>query len=258
MTPPPGPPETAPQPATHSFSVRLPTQPVRVTYVFLALIGLVFAAQFGFEALLGYDPILVLGAKVNELIAEGQVWRLLTAVFIHASVLHIAFNAYALYNLGAQVETFYGPLRFSLLYLLAGLSGSVASLIFSPAPSVGASGAIFGLIGAMAVLLYRNRRVFGERGRRSLQSIIVIALINLAIGLQGGIDNWAHFGGLVGGLLLGWAIGPVWALPEQPALALGPITLEDQQPLTLPRWLGVSAFAVALAALTGLGVSLQR
>jgi len=73
----------------------------------------------------------------------------LTAVFVHASVLHFAFNAYALYILGRDVEAFNGPVRFSLVFLLAGLSGSVSSLVFNRFPSVGASGAIFGLIGAL-------------------------------------------------------------------------------------------------------------
>jgi len=251
---PPG--EGSPAPPPH-IRLRLPLQPVRVTYGLLVLIGLTFAAQLGSEMLLGADLVLGLGAKVNLLIAHGEIWRLFTAIFIHGSVLHILFNAYALYNLGREVETFYGSLRFSLLFLIAGLSGSATSLLLNPHPAVGASGAIFGLIGAEGVFLYRNRRLLGERGRRGLQNVILITVLNLAIGLQGGIDNWAHLGGLLGGLALGWFIGPVWALRFDPATPQE-AALADQQPLTGARWLAVPIAAGALAALTGIAIALQR
>src|SRR5205085_3346311 len=99
----------------------------------------------------------------------------------------------------------------------------------------------------LVVFLYRHRKLFGERGRRNLQSIIIIALINLAIGLQGGIDNWAHLGGLVGGLVLGWAIGPVWGLRQETVLGGQPV-VEDTRPMGAVQW------ALALAFLLGLMV----
>jgi hypothetical protein len=167
--------------------VRLPLQPVRVTYIVLVLIGLTFAAQFFFETFRGTDPIIDFGAKENFSIAHGELWRLFTAIFIHGSVLHVLFNVYALYNLGREVETFYGTLRFSLLFLIAGLSGSVTSLLLNPHPAIGASGAIFGLIGAEGVFLYRNRRLLGERGRRG-QNVIFIPS-STRHRLAGRIDN---------------------------------------------------------------------
>jgi rhomboid protease GluP len=232
---------TAPRPV----SVRLPFGPVRMTYVFLGLITLVFVGQLASTQFLGEDYVLYLGAKVNSLIAQGEYWRLLTPIFVHASVLHFGFNAYALYILGRDVEAFTGPLRFSLLFLLAGLSGTVCSLVFNTSPSVGASGAIFGLIGALVVFLYRHRKLFGERGRRNLQSIVVIALINLALGLQGGIDNWGHLGGLIGGLALGWAIGPVWAVRQETLLGGQPV-VEDQRPLGPAQWAVALLFLLAM------------
>jgi rhomboid protease GluP len=246
--------------ASAPIRVRLPLYSVRVTYIFLGLIGLTFAAQLGFRALLGFDPIIEYGAKENFLIAHGQTWRLLSAVFIHANLLHILFNAYALYNLGQEIEAFYGPVRFTLLFLFAGLSGSVLSMLLNPHPAVGASGAIFGLIGAEGVFLYRNRQLLGERGRRGLQSMIGIAVLNLLIGLQGAIDNWAHLGGLLGGLALGWLIGPLWelkfeSLSERAAQAA---TLEDRHPFTGARWLAVLVCLGALAALTGFTIFVRR
>ncbi|MEP7355909.1 MAG: rhomboid family intramembrane serine protease [Anaerolineales bacterium] len=238
-------PPAAPPAAPRPVSVRLPFGKPFMTYVFLGLITLVFLGQLASGQLLGEDLVLDYGAKVNSLIAQGEYWRLLTAIFVHASILHFGFNAYALYILGRDVEAFNGPVRFSLVFLLAGLSGSLFSLVFNPSPSVGASGAIFGLIGALVVFLYRHRKLFGERGRRNLQSIVVIALINLAIGLRGGIDNWAHLGGLVGGLILGWAIGPVWALRQETLLGSQPV-VEDTRPLGPVQWLVALGFLMVM------------
>jgi rhomboid protease GluP len=237
--------------------VRLPTHPVRVTYACLGLVSLIFIAQFAFQAVLGFDPIIVYGAKENTLIAHGQVWRLLTAIFIHGNVLHFLFNAYALYYLGRQVETFSGSLRFSLVFLLAGISGTVTSMLLNRFPSVGASGAIFGLIGAEVVFLYRHREMLGQRGRGALQNIALIAALNLFFGLRGGIDNWAHLGGLVGGLALSWFIGPVWALNLDPASG-GQPTVEDRQPLAGARWAAVAAYAAGLVTLAGVAIALRR
>jgi rhomboid protease GluP len=93
--------------------------------------------------------------------------------------------------------------------LLGGFAGNVFSFMFSPAPSLGSSTAIFGLLGAEGVFLYRNQQVFGGMARRALGNIIMIAVINLVIGLQPGIDNWGHMGGLVGGTLFAWLAGPL-------------------------------------------------
>lgn len=248
--------EAAPAPPVR---VRLPAYPVRVTYFFLGLIILAFIGQFISEQLTGFDLVAAYGEKINEFIAQGEVWRLLTAVFLHGGLLHLLFNAYALYVIGRQVETIYGPLRFSVVYLFAGLAGSVASLLLTPAPSLGASGALFGLIGAEAVFLYRNRKLLGERARRGLQNILFIAFINLAIGLQGAfhIDNWAHIGGLLGGLSLSWFIGPLWAFRVDPVPGAQP-TIEDQQPFRGARWIAVIAFALILSVLTTVAIMGQR
>jgi len=248
------PPETPPP---QLVRVRLPGHRVWLTYVLLGLIGIVFLAQLGSEALLGGDLILALGAKENSLIAHGELWRLFTPIFIHAGVMHFLFNAYALYSLGREVEAFYGTVRFGLIFLLAGLSGSVASMLLNPSPAVGASGAIFGLIGAEGVLLYKNRRVLGARSRQALRNVVAIVLLNLFIGLQGRIDNWAHLGGLVGGASLSWFIAPLWAPGGAPVFG-GEITLEDQHALAGARWLAVVGFGVLLAALAGFAVAVWR
>lgn len=255
--PPAGPTPTGEE-SGRSVRVHLPMQPVRLTYVLLGLIIAVFLAQLASIFFLGDDYIEVWGAKVNSLIVQGEWWRLVTPIFIHSSanILHIVFNAYALYILGREVETFYGSLRFLIIFFIAGISGSIASLFLNRYASVGASGAIFGLIGAEGVFLYLNRRILGERSRRALQNVIGLIVLNLLIGLQGGIDNWAHLGGLIGGAALSWFIGPRWAPPE--ILFGAEITLEDRQPLAGARWLVVAAFVFGLIGLTGIAVVFPR
>jgi rhomboid protease GluP len=193
-------------------------------------------------------PVLVvLGAKVNDLIAAGQYWRLLTATLLHASLLHIFFNGFALYALGPETERIYGTRRFLALYWLAGLSGSIASYALSPAPAVGASGAIFGLIGGLGVFYYRNRQILGQFGRAQLRGMLAIAGINLLIGFaaQGTIDNWGHMGGLVGGALAGLALAP--RLEVAPHIY--PPVLRREFPSN--GWAAAGALLVALVLLAG-------
>lgn len=157
----------------------------------------------------GSDPVSILGMKINELIIQGQFWRLITPVLLHGSFLHLGFNMYALNALGPELERHYGHWRFLALYLLAGFVGNVASFMFSPNPSLGSSTAIFGLLGAEGVFLYQNRDLFGSNARRALTNIAMIAGFNLIIGLNPGIDNWGHIGGLIGGLSFAWVAGPL-------------------------------------------------
>jgi len=183
-----------------------------VTYVLLGLTVFVFALQYLSQSLSAnhYDWPYMLGAKVNELILAGQVWRLITPILLHASILHIGFNMYALFVIGPQLERFYGHWRFLLLYLIAGFTGNVLSFVLSPNPSLGASTSVFGLVAAEAVFIYRNRKLFGDKARGMLVNLGVVIVINLLLGLQPGIDNWGHLGGLAGGLIFAWVAGPLF------------------------------------------------
>jgi len=204
------PPQYPPASATpQQVSVRTPQGKPLVTYTLLGLSVVVFILQWATESFLGFDYPAALGLKVNELIIQGQLWRLFTPMFLHGSILHIALNMYALLAFGPQLERYYGHGRYLALYLVSGFAGNVASFLFSLAPSLGSSTAIFGLLGAEAVFLYRNRKLFGGSAQRQLINLITIAVINLVIGLSPGIDNWGHIGGLVGGALFAWFGGPV-------------------------------------------------
>ena len=139
------------------------------------------------------------GAKVNTLIQAGEVWRLLASTFIHIGIIHLAFNLYALWALGPLTEESLGHRRFFMIYILSGLGGSIASFLFSPALSAGASGAIFGLLGALLYFSYK-RPALWKSGLG--MNLVIVILVNFGFGLvQPGIDNFAHLGGLITGTI---------------------------------------------------------
>jgi len=189
--------------------IKLPLIRPVFTYSLLVTTVAVFLLQLGTQYLLQIDIPAYYGLKVNQLIAGGQLWRLITPMFLHGSFLHVAFNMYALSKIGPRLERFYGHWRFLALYLLSGFGGNVFSMLFTEAPSLGSSTAIFGLIGAQGVFFYHNRKIFGPSFRQALNNIITIAMVNLIIGLSPGIDNWGHIGGLIGGVIFAWVGGPV-------------------------------------------------
>jgi rhomboid protease GluP len=152
------------------------------------------------------------GAQINSFIRAGQIWRFLTPLLLHGSILHIGFNMYALIIFGTGIERHFGKVRFLLLYLLGGFSGNVFSFLLTKGYSIGASTAIFGLLAAEGVFLYQNRKLFGSQVRSAIGNIIFVAAINLFIGLSPGIDNWGHVGGLLGGLIFTSFAGPLWEL----------------------------------------------
>lgn len=178
------------------------------TFSLITLTVLVFIGQLLSEFLFQVDWLLQLGAKSGEAIADGQYWRFITPMFLHIGVLHLFVNMYSLYAIGPAVERFFGTPRFLAQYLLSGFAGVIFSLAFSPFPSAGASGSIFGLLGSLGAFLYVHREIFGQFGRIQLRRIVFVALLNLGLGLMPGIDNWGHLGGLLAGTFLTLLLGP--------------------------------------------------
>jgi rhomboid protease GluP len=161
------------------------------------------------------STLIAFGAKTNALLQSGEWFRLITPIFIHAGLLHLLLNSYALWTVGIQVEKLYGSARFLLIYLLSGVGGVVGSYVgqtilprFFDAPSVGASGAIFGLFGVLAVFGFRYRRELPPAIRRAVTTgVLPVIVINLFIGLSiPFIDNSAHIGGLLTGAALAMII----------------------------------------------------
>jgi rhomboid protease GluP len=170
-----------------------------VTYTLLALI----TAVFGLELLLGRETLFRAGAVIP--IQYGEYYRFVTALFLHQGLLHFATNMWGLYQLGSLYEALFGPRRFLFVYFVSGIAASFASSLFGSRPSVGASGAIFGLLGAFIFSILRSPVYRHQPWVKSLiGQIIFWIVVNLAIGSQlEFVDNTAHIGGLFAGLLLG-------------------------------------------------------
>ncbi|MDD6795108.1 MAG: rhomboid family intramembrane serine protease [Clostridiaceae bacterium] len=146
--------------------------------------------------------LLHLGAKYGPLIKNGQIWRLLTCTFLHGGLMHIACNMYSLYIIGPQIQMTYGKIKYIILYFICGISSSLLSYIVSPNTiSVGASGAIFGLMGALLMYAIINR---DKLNKGVVSNLFVVIVINLWIGTTvSNIDNLGHIGGLISGLIIG-------------------------------------------------------
>ncbi len=160
-------------------------------------------------------------------------------MFLHGGVMHVLVNSVSLYWLGSQMERIYGPRKFLLVYVIAGIAGFMLSYALSSVPSLGASGAIFGLIGAGLIFPLRFRSLVAERARSFiLTQLLLVAIINLSLGIRphSGVDNWAHVGGLVGGGIA--------------ALFLKPDVLESG-PRSRFRELALSVACVVVVALMG-------
>ncbi len=253
-----------PRPAAASAPNRLLKRPRRpredqplLTYLLIALNGLVFLVGF-LQPGLEWE-LMLRGALISQaIVVDGEFYRLLTAMFLHGSLGHIFFNMYALYVIGGQVEPIFGRVRFLLIYLLGGLSGSVLSLVLGGIAtfSVGASGAVFAIFAAEAAHLYQHRAVYAQV-RARLQHMGILIAINLVIGFLPGsrIDSWGHIGGMLGGALLAWRIAPRLSRPKLPPRSLTEVAKLDRNPLNrhLPE---VVLYIFVLIALVALASSL--
>ena len=153
--------------------------------------------------------VLQRGALVPALVAQGEVWRLLTSMFLHSGFAHLALNMLSLYFLGSFIEEAFGRGRYLALYLLSGISGGLAYLYFGAfdGAAVGASGAIFGLLGG--VLGYSLRRGTFSWQNPLIRQLLILLALNLYLGFSiANISNTAHIGGLLGGIAFGWLVAP--------------------------------------------------
>ncbi len=231
--------------------VALPGGKPWATYALLGFTVLVYLGQMAGPYLFGVDIVTSLAVKYGPLIAKGQLWRLVTPIFLHGSVLHIGFNMYALYVIGPALERFLGRTRFLLLYFLAGVGGNVFSLWFTPEPSLGASTAIFGLLAAEGILVYTNAFLF-PNARKTLSNLVTIAVVNFVIGLSPGIDNWGHLGGFIFGGAFAWFAGPRFGVEGLPP----ELRLRDKR-LPAQVWRVALLLALLLGGLTLLWLFVQ-
>ncbi len=227
-----------------------------LTYLLMALNATIFLAGYLTPEL--EWELFLRGAMIPQLVvAQREVYRLFTAMFLHGSLGHVFFNIYALYVIGRSVEPIFGRLRYLLIYLLGGLTGSALSLALGglEGASVGASGAVFAIFAAEAVHLYQHRGVYVEvRGR--LQHMAFLIAVNLFIGFMPGsrIDNWGHIGGMLGGALLAWRIAPRIERPAAPPRSMREFARGDRNPLShrLPE---LVVYVFVLVGLVALAIS---
>lgn len=188
--------------ATRVEKIFKPKIPI-MTYILIAINIVIYIFGVFFT---NYDVFLNVFSIHGPSIRAGQYYRLLTGIFIHSGIFHILFNCYALYILGSQIESFFGKVKFTIIYFFSGLIGALFSMTFGGNyASVGASGAIFGLMGSLLYFGYYYRVYLGNVVK---SQIIPLIVANLVIGfISPGIDNYAHIGGLLGGILITIALG---------------------------------------------------
>ena len=178
------------------------------------------------------------GALVPALVARGEVWRLVTSVFLHSGFLHLSLNMLSLYFLGSFVEAAFRRGRFLALYLLSGLSGGLAYLYFGAygTPAVGASGAIFGLLGG--ILGYSLRSGTFSWQNPVIRQLLILLAINLYLGFSiPNVSNTAHLGGLAGGLFFGYLVAPTVYSRKFARVLLPVLIVLATEALLLGLWL---------------------
>lgn len=201
------PPATPPPP--QRTRIAMPEAAPYVTYAIIGVTILAYLIQISPFGNTFVDYLI----KSNELIRAGQIWRLLTPALLHGGLTHIVFNMYALLSFGQSLERHFGRGRFLLLYVLGAFAGNVLSFLMTAANSLGASTAVFALVGAEGIFLVRNRRLFASQFSSAIGNIIFIVVINLfVIGSLPNIDNWGHVGGLLSGLMFSWFACPLWEI----------------------------------------------
>ena len=186
------------------FSMKKPL----ITYLILAVCVVLFLAMYIFGNGSTYVRTLIdFGANAISYTKRGDYYRLFTSIFLHAGIIHLLCNMYSLYVIGPQAESFYGKWKYLFIFLFSGICGSLLSVSLSgmDAVSVGASGAIFGLLGSIVYFGYHYRVYLGNVLK---SQIVPIIILNLLIGFTfSGIDNFAHIGGLIGGVFASMAVG---------------------------------------------------
>ncbi|MBE6148724.1 MAG: rhomboid family intramembrane serine protease [Firmicutes bacterium] len=179
---------------------------IYITYIIIALCIVMYLISFILGKGININTLVNLGANNVLLLRDGQVWRLITYAFLHGSLAHLLCNMYSLYIIGTQIEARYGKGRYIFIYLISAISGGLLSAgIANYNVSVGASGAIFGVLGAMVYFGYRFRLYFKDALRNRILPVI---LLNLFLGFMlPGIDNACHIGGLIAGYITAMAVG---------------------------------------------------
>jgi rhomboid protease GluP len=220
-----GSPESQAPRSNPQIVVSFPIVDPYLTYLLLLILGTIQVYALNLDDIqqnrFYFDYILI-----SNRVTAGEFYRLFTSMFLHSSseISHIIFNGLALYAFGKDIESLFGHMRFTLIYLLGGIAGSLISYIITQGASVGASGAVFALFGALMVYFFRNRHLY-RNAYEQLRHLLILAIVNFALGFwinsqdaSFKIDNAGHLGGLVGGIVLAWFICPIFQIEEHQTL----------------------------------------
>lgn len=197
-----------------TYDPRIPRYKPILTKVLIFTIVAVYFIEILFNALNTEEAIIFLGAKWNYGIAHGEYWRFLTCTLLHGNILHLFLNLAAIHIFAIEVESIYGSLRYLMIYLASSWGAGLASFIFSPGLAIGASGAVFGIIGSLVIFFYRQREKIPGANLK-FRAMYTLTIINLLLGLMiPHVDNAGHMGGLLAGLISAWFIAPEYTLKK--------------------------------------------
>ena len=209
-----------------------------LVYLGVAALGAGYGIPWNVGLVVQPPQVLQRGARIPALVAQGEWLRLLSSMCLHSGAIHLGLNMLSLYFLGSFVEQAFGRSRFLALYLLSGISGGLAYLYFGPfdQPAVGASGAIFGLLGG--VLGYALRRGTFSWQNPLIRQLLILLALNLYLGFSiPNVSNTAHLGGLAGGVVFGWLVAPT-IFARKRMRAIIPVALVlGAELLALASWL---------------------
>jgi membrane associated rhomboid family serine protease len=182
----------------------LSQHPGMVTNILIGLNAVLFLLGYLFPSIIDY------GAQINGAILNGEVWRLFTSIFLHTDILHIALNMLMLFFIGRAVEIYFGPWRYLAIYILAGIGGGILFLFVAPptAAIVGASGAIFGIFGALGVFYIANRRSMGAYAGGAIGQWFMWLAINIVFNFNSGVGLYIYLGGIVIGMIVSYVLLP--------------------------------------------------
>lgn len=178
----------------------------------------IFAYLVNSGALASREALIQAGALERQRVLEGEVWRLASAMFLHGSPAHLMGNALVLFIVGMACEHAFGPLQTAVIFFVTGICGSVLSVTFHPGPAIGASAAVFGVLGCVGMFFFRHQRVVKLRDKRIGAVLLVWAVYQIVMGMFDPIiDNFAHIGGFASGMLAAWVLWPrLVPRPETP------------------------------------------
>lgn len=237
-----------------NFDPRIPKQKPRLSRLLIFLIILMYVIEMLFNALYNEKAIILLGAKWNEGITNGQYYRFITPVFLHGNLIHLFLNIFAIKIFAQELESVYGSYRFLITFLLTSWSATLTSYVFSKGLAIGASGFLFGVIGSLLVFFFKQREKLSGATMR-FKTMYTLIFINLTLGfIIPRIDNSAHIGGLLGGLICGWFISPEYKIEKDETLEKLYVAKKNDLPRVLS---GIFLIITILFWLTKIAISHQ-